>query len=350
MKTRQSLVLCARIHWSIGVALLVASQRGNAQGLEHQEIDRADFESIVVDGAWLGILREVEYKAFKAVLEVIPIEESGTNLIRGPATAVMPVTRPVRQPTHAAALRLSESSWAVACDTHGGGTRVLQYAVIDKDIAGSIPSSSPLRTEAPDRIRDVGITGPSGRIRFVDLICPQLTEFDEKVYIVASATVGEGVGTTGITWIAEANVKERSMEARLIGPGVDARIARSGEYLYCAVRLVRPGHLADPAPVSLYRSKDLVEWEGVTPPPADWTVSQYDLLFSGDLWLWGVRADAQGSRGELLREIPGRSDWVLERTTALPARGDISEARLVVQPSSRTPSTIFLMRSGEVER
>jgi hypothetical protein len=156
-----------------------------------------------------------------------------------------------------------------------------------------------------------------------------------------------------VTWIAAPKVEKRSLRATLIGSGVDPRVAWFGEDLYCATRAFVIRDEREASPVTVYRSRDMRNWEQVVAPSSDWLVYQYDLLASPEgLWLCGVRDDAGGAQGVFLlhQSIPGQTAWAPRGALSWTGAERISRIKLVLEENGRIPRPIVLGVSGSVDR
>jgi|GEM_PF-5470640 len=220
-----------------------------------------------------------------------PLVTQGEQRIPGRPHLVLPARRYVVVPSPTDALRLANGDWAIVGEFHGGGTRILQYARLTRDIftppARDVLESSP----KPELIAEARMVLQPGGLeeRALDLCCPRIIEHKGQVHIIASARYGDHVGA-GVTWIAEARVDNRAVHAQLIAEGVDPRIVRYGNGFVFAVReLKRHQTLRDAGPVRLYHTSDLQQWSLIDQTNDAPVLYNYDLLSAGGrLWLAGV--------------------------------------------------------------
>ncbi len=251
---------------------------------------------------------------------------------------VLATRRYVGAPAHADAVHLANGDWAIIGDVHGGGTRLLQYARLSRDILDSSAKTAPDKQVKPELIVEVSVrldaNGP--RVRLQDLCTPQLLEHNDRVYAIgASRYVGKP--QAGTTWIAEVKVTNRILSGRRICDGIDPRIVRHGSGFVCAVRKLRENQtLLDAAPVELYRSADLQTWTLLGQAAPRTAFYDYDLLSDGNtLWVLGVAGEGK-PLGQLFKYTDRDNKWVRSDT-----RFDVTSKHTVVQfmPASATPNS-----------
>jgi hypothetical protein len=191
-----------------------------------------------------------------------PLQADGDEWQPKPSHFVQAAREYVRFPSRADALRLDDGSWAVIADSHGGGTRILQYAHVPGDIFTPPEKASRLSASTPTMVVEVRVKpSPDAPImKLQDLCCPRLLAHDGYTWVVASALYADKP-FAGLTWIARAEPDGRTLTGRLVGAGVDPRIVRHGSGFVCAVRALRENQtLLDAAAVGFYRSDDLKSW------------------------------------------------------------------------------------------
>jgi hypothetical protein len=196
-----------------------------------------------------------------------------------------------------AACRLSSGGWAVAKSELPGGSRVIQYLLIEHDLS---TLRAPVE-QVPELIDGVRLfdQDPQERAAVHDLGNPRMVEYGGEVYLVGDSVLYRGM--TGldppITWIAAAKPVDQPQVAgrvlpkgRVIGIGGDPRIVRcSGRFVVTTQVPQQNVSGAWGKTVRAYESADLQTWKPMAAPDSAMEFYGYELTVAkGKLTLVGI--------------------------------------------------------------
>jgi len=275
---------------------------------------------------------------------VTPLERAGTRLTPSNGSrAVASFLEAVPDamiPMRPAALRLGDGRWAIVADNFGGGTHILQLAVVRSDLLAVAGRGSSTPRAEPKLIDHIKVPDAAEGRTFFNLTYPTLIEHKERLYIIASA---------GFLWdrppmvvIAAADTYDKGdLRGRVMGQGFCPRVVKLGNEFVCAVRYAdRHPDVKDPAtPIRLYRSADLENWKQMPSPDESFRFTRFDLATDGEaICLLGVGEKNDTPVTKLLRFNAKAQVWTA-KDAELSVPDAKTDVRLLPRSAQRAKMT-----------
>jgi hypothetical protein len=249
-----------------------------------------------------------------------------------------------------AAYPLSTGKWAVVKSELPGGSRDLQYLVIDDPSTLQTPVDQQAILISDIRLID---QKPDERPRLRDVSSARIAEHGGQVYLIGESYLEHSPPNDYAVWVAPAKpVKQLRKpgsvlnDGRIIGYGQEPRVVTWNDRFVVTTQVQQPsGYVAWGKTVTVYESADLESWKPMTGPDAALEFYGYELTVSqGKLTLVGV---VDTSVRETRPHRGGREEYLpplaLVTLTYDPDKGAWQETSRKADSSLTTKSEVKLL-------